>query len=118
MRIKTTIMVEKRITTWSCDHDDCDFSTTRNAGYSGQCPIMPCTFCDKDCCGDHRLGFWENGWDSYYHDLMLCMECSPRGELAWEHAKEIAGRYDDLGAITKEIFDNWDKYKDEIEGEL
>ena len=118
MRTTEIVMVEQKITTHSCDNDNCDFSTTSNKGCCGQSPIMVCTFCQKDCCGKHREGFWENDWDDYYHDLMLCDDCAPRGRLAWEHAKETAGRYDSLREVTEEIFNNWNEYKNIIEGEI
>ena len=108
MRTTEKVMVEKEITTYSCDIKGCGFSTTSNSGCCGQSPIMSCDLCGKDACGKHRESKWENEWEDY-PDMTICDEClyEGNGNLAWSAALQTAGRYESMRDKTKEIFETW-----------
>lgn len=108
MRITKTIMVEKEITTCSCDV--CGKSTDTNSGCCGFAPIMDCYFCGQDCCKDHRRSYWENEWEDYC-DMTICSDCLPKGDQAWNIALDIAGRNDDIVEIAKKVFEKFEEYK-------
>jgi hypothetical protein len=108
MRVTRTEMVEKEITTYSCDI--CGHSTEHNSGCCGHSTIMSCDFCGQDCCRDHRESFWEKEWEDY-PDMTICSDCLPKGRQAWEIAMEIAGRYDSMYEVAKKVFENFEDYK-------
>lgn len=111
MRTENIIMVEKKVTTYSCDV--CGKSTTSNSGCCGHSPIMACYFCGQDCCKDHRTSYWEKEWEDYC-DMTICSDCSDNnGDTSWNLALEIAGRNDDMAETAKKIFESFDEYKED-----
>lgn len=112
MRVTKTAMVEKEVTTYSCDV--CGFSTEYNHGCCGSSTIMKCYFCGQDCCHDHRKSFWENDWNDY-PDMTICSTCLPKGQKAWDLALDTAKRYESISSVAKEIFENFEKYEHLLE---
>jgi len=102
MRTTETVMVEKEITTYGCDL--CDYSIKHNNGCCGSAPIMMCDVCKKDCCTDCRTSYFENDWEDY-HDWLVCAECNQLASLAWEIARETAGRHDQIEEVAKTRLD-------------
>lgn len=100
MRTTEKVLIEKEITTYKCDF--CVFETKNNGGCCGRAPILRCSFCEKDMCYKHRTEFDEDGGD--YYDFCVCPECLPDVQQAWDHAKEYAGRYDDICDVTRSAF--------------
>ena len=100
MRTTRTVMVEKEITTYKCDF--CEYQIENNTGCCGQRSIMECGICGKDACRQHRESFYEHDQD--YPDITVCNACLPNFRIAWEEAKILAGRYEDIGDVSKRIF--------------
>jgi len=96
MRTSEMVMVETEIKTYGCDL--CDYTIKHNSGCCGTSPIMVCNVCKKDCCTDCRTSYYEGGGD--YHDWLVCAECKPLADVAWELAGETAGRYDAMDEVA------------------
>ncbi len=103
MRVGRTELVEKTITTYSCDMEGCKFSTEHNSGCCGVAPVMKCCLCEKDVCGKHRHDYFEDS-SSDYANMHVCEECHPDARRAWVIAEQTAGRYDSISDVTKDIF--------------
>lgn len=102
MKDTKTIMVEKVITTSTCDF--CNFKTEDNSGCCGYRPIMQCDFCKKDMCSKHRRELAEDDYADYYQKLLYCDECAVKAFEAWDKAQLIAGRHDDIFELTMKIY--------------
>jgi len=95
------VMVEKIIKTYICDF--CTFSTENNRGCCGVAPVMSCDACGKHACREHRKSYWEDP-SRDYHDLMVCQDCIPIMDKAWELAEDTAGRYECIEEVAMKIF--------------
>lgn len=109
MRTTRTELVEKQITSYSCDI--CNWKTENNRGCCGSAPIMTCHFCKKDCCRDCRTTYWENEWSDDRPTLLVCNQCKPKADLIWEIVLDTAGRYDYLLGVIDSVYENFDEYK-------
>lgn len=102
MKTTRTELIEKQITTYSCDF--CNFKTENNSGCCGHAPIMTCSFCNKDICGDCRHELYEDDYDDYYQKLIYCPVCAAKALEAWDNAHEIARYGADIFELTMKIF--------------
>lgn len=80
MRTTKTVVVEKEVTTYKCDH--CDYSTTKITGMCGLGNMNVCDFCKSDCCRDHHNVIYEDSSD--YYTLGVCKRCWPLTEKIWD----------------------------------
>lgn len=109
MRTTRTEMIPTTITTYTCDF--CNFTTENNRGCCGYSAVMSCTICDKDCCHNHRTILSEIPNEDY-PSLVICPDCLPKAERAWNIATYIAGRHDDINDVFEQVYNNIDDYKD------
>lgn len=113
MRTVEKVMVEKEVTTYTCDI--CGWNTTNNNGCCGSAPIMKCDLCRQDACqhNGHFHQFEESDfWTSDYPDITMCTDCLPQGEKSWKIARAFAPRYADIREFTIKVFNNYDEWKE------
>jgi len=108
MRTKRIEMIPKEITTCTCDF--CETTTEENRGCCGYATIMSCTICNKDCCRNHRTILSEFPNEDY-PDLVICPECLPKAQEAWDIATYIAGRHEDINDVFERVYNNLEEYQ-------
>ncbi len=91
MRTKTTKTVQVEVTTYTCDF--CSFAVDSQARVFGGAPVIACHVCERDACREHRIAYFDDP-GSDYADAVICTECQPVFDAAWQRADAVAGRHD------------------------
>jgi len=91
VRTKTTKTVQIEVTTYKCDF--CDFAVDNQVSKFGTAPVIACHVCKRDACREHRATYSDDS-GSDYPDAVVCVECRPVFDAAWQRADEVAGRHD------------------------